>query len=84
MEYIEIPNLTLDMCQEKIDRDLYYPSQVVDFLASQEYKNLGWLNDGIFPPALDDWMELYRNQSGSYTIMVSHEKKYIYCVDMGD
>lgn len=80
------PPLTLDMCKEgKIDRDDYYPRTVLEVLVDQEgYTHLGWLNDGVNPPGLNDWMEQYRNRSGSYTIMVSHQFRLVYCVDMGD
>lgn len=80
------PPLTLDMCKEgKIDRNDYYPSTVIEVLVQKHgYKHLGWLNAGIYPPALNDWMEQYSNYSGSYTIMVSHSTRLVYCVDMGD
>lgn len=81
-----IPELTLDLCKAgKVDRDLYYPRHVIELLVDQEgYQHLGWLNAGIFPPALNDWEEVYSNYTGSYTIMVSHGSKLVYCVDMGD
>jgi len=82
----QIPDLTLDMCKAgRVSEHQYYPRHVIELLVDQEgYKHCGWLNDGIFPPALDDWMEVYRNYTGSYTIMVSHGSKMLYCVDMGD
>lgn len=79
------PPLTLEMCKAgKIRRNDYYPRTVIEVLEREGYKHLGWLNDGINPPGLNDWMEQYRNKSGSYTIMVSHQFRLIYCVDMGD
>jgi len=87
MHCISVPYapLTLEMCKAgKIDRDDYYPRTVIEVLSKEGYTHMGWLNAGVFPPALDDWMEQYRNESGSYTIMVSHGSKLIYCVDMGD
>lgn len=84
---ISVPytRLTLDMCKAgKIDRDDYYPRNVIDVLEQEGYTHLGWVNGGLVPPELNDWMEQYRNRSGSYTIMVSHGSKLIYCVDMGD
>jgi|694.fasta_scaffold00218_96 hypothetical protein len=81
-----IPELTLDMCKQgKVSRHHYYPRHVMELLVDQHgYTNLGWVNGGVIPPALDDWMEQYQNDTGSYTIYVSHSTKQIHCVDMGD
>jgi hypothetical protein len=87
MHHISVPYppLTLEMCKAgKINRDDYYPRTVIEVLSKEGYTHMGWLNEGINPPGLNDWMQQYRNQSGSYTIMVSHGSKLIYCVDMGD
>ena len=83
---LQTPELTLDMCKAgKVSRHQYYPRHVMELLVDQEgYTCLGWLNAGIMPPGLDDWMEQYRNDTGSYTIYVSHGSKLIYCVDMGN
>lgn len=82
---VPYPALTLDMCKQgKINRDDYYPRTVIEVLEKEGYTNLGWLNSGITPPRLNDWTEQYRNRSGSYTIMVSHQFRMLYCVDMGD
>lgn len=83
---LEVLSLTVDIIKEqgKVDDDYYSASDVLSTLEEAGYKNLGWLNDGINPPALNDWQEVYRNPSGSYTIMVSHSTMLIYCVDMGD
>lgn len=80
------PVLTLNVCKQgKVSDQFFYPRHVMELLVDQEgYTNLGWLNGGVVPPALDDWMEQYRNYTGSYTIYVSHGSKLIYCVDMGD
>ena len=80
-----IPELTLDLCKEgKLITNYYFPSDIIELLEKNGYKHLGWLNNDVFPPGLDDWMEQYANQSGSYCIYVSHSEKLIYCVDMGD
>lgn len=82
---VPYPALTLEMCKAgKIDHDDYYPRTVLEVLEKEGYTHLGWLNNGVNPPGLNDWMEQYRNSSGSYTIMVSHQFRMIYCVDMGD
>lgn len=83
---VPYPPLTLEMCKAgKIDRNDYYPRTVLEVLVDQEgYTHLGWLNAGIMPPGLNDWMTQYQNYTGSYTIMVSHGSKLLYCVDMGD
>lgn len=80
-----VPELTIDMCKQgRVSRNDYYPRHVIELLTESGYTHLGWLNAGINPPSLNDWIEQYSNQSGSYTIMVSHGSKLIYCVDMGD
>lgn len=83
---VPYPSLTLDMCKEgRINRDDYYPRSVIELLVEKEgYTHLGWANAGIPIPRLKDWITQYSNQSGSYTIMVSHEFRLVYCVDMGD
>lgn len=81
-----IPELTLEMLflDEIVNPDHYAPADVMELLESKGFQSLGWLNDGVYPPALDDWEEVYQNHSGSYTIIVSPSTKQIYCVDMGD
>jgi hypothetical protein len=82
---VTIPELTIQMLfTEIINPDHYYPAEVMELLESAGFKSLGWLNDGVFPPLLDDWVEVYQNVSGSYTIIASLNTKQIYCVDMGD
>jgi hypothetical protein len=81
----ELPVLNISLLKTLDNINMYYPRQIIEVLVDQEgYTHLGWLNDGVNPPGLNDWMTQYRNQSGSYTIMVSHGSKLIYCVDMGD
>jgi hypothetical protein len=82
----QTPELTLDMCKAgKVSSHQYYPRHVMELLIDQNgYTNLGWVNGGLVPPALNDWMEQYQNDTGSYTIYVSHSAKLIHCIDMGD
>lgn len=79
------PQLTVDLLKEGRVSEYHYTStDVILLLEEAGYTHLGWVNGGLQVPALDDWMEVYRNRSGSYTIMVSHGSMLIYCVDMGD
>lgn len=79
----EIPKLTISMLNDKIDKELYSSSEVFDLLKKEGYKALGWVNGGLVPPAIP-FIEIYRNWSGSTTIMINHEEKCYYCIDMGD
>lgn len=79
------PKLTIQTIEQNVvDEDIYSPGEVISILTSNGYKNLGWLNSGIVPPQMDDYTEIYRNRSGSYTIVISPSAKLIYCIDMGD
>lgn len=77
------PALTIDMV-EKGETSDYYSREVMELLEENGYVHLGWLNGGLVPPVLDDWEQIYSNQSGSYCIVISPSTKQIYCVDMGD
>jgi hypothetical protein len=77
------PALTLEMVLEGETKG-YYSREVIEVLEVNGFKQLGWLNGGLVPPALDDWEEVYHNDTGSYCIVISPSTKQIYCVDMGD
>lgn len=63
---------------------LHNHSDYLQFLDENGYTHLGWHNAGIKVPDANDWRCIYKNWSGSYTIMVSDTLKNFYCVDMGD
>lgn len=78
--------LTLQLIKAvgKVNKDDYNHNDVTDVLKAAGYTNLGWHNDGITVPTLEDWVEVYRNYTGSWTITVSHSTGLYYCTDMGD
>lgn len=83
--YEIMPELSINMLfNNYIDPSIYYPNEVVELLNKEGYTSLGWLNDNIIPPVYNDWERVYKNRSGSYTIMASPENLQYYCVDMGD
>ena len=77
--------LTIDVCKAKrfnFDVDSY--REVLDFLLQEGYTHLGWLNDGIKPPDAISFETQGINRSGSTCLMVNHDYKVMYSVDMGD
>lgn len=78
--------LTLQLIKAvgKVNKDDYNHNDVTDVLKAAGYTNLGWLNGGITVSTFKDWTEVYRNDTGSWTIIVSHSTGLYYCVDNGD
>lgn len=85
-----IPELTLDIILHEYINDKYLPQEVIKVLNNEDYTDLGWLNDTHSEArkldqrgVLTGFNTVYKNWSGSYTILVDAFRRY-YCVDMGD
>lgn len=84
MNFDYLPELNLSVLKSQhISRD-HYPNEIIDILQAEQYTDLGWRNAGIKIPEGAEFTQQYQNYSGSYTIMVNHEFRMYYCVDMGD
>lgn len=82
----EIIPLTLDILRDNRiygEDHVFNYTEVHDFLTKEGYKDLGWLNSGIKLPNLPFECQ-FSNYTGSSTLMVNHEVRYMYSVDMGD
>lgn len=87
---ILFPELTLDMILNNYINDKYQPQEVIKILLDEEYTDLGWINDYHSEASklnrcdlLNGFREVYKNWSGSYTILVDDFRRF-YCIDMGD
>jgi hypothetical protein len=67
-----------------INEDYADYSEAFEHMISQGVKHLGWLNAGITLPENCNWKRVYKNCSGSSTLMVDTTKRLMYSVDMGD
>lgn len=83
MKY-DVPFLEIDDLKGYINPAHYSPSEVIEVLANNNWKSLGWLNSGIQLPYDVPFEQIYSNRSGSYTIMGNFDAQLYYCVDMGD
>ena len=84
--FFPIPDLTIEMLMAgRVDRDLYYSSDVYELLDQEGYTDYGWLNSGnVKLPAGVKFTECYRSRSGATCINVNHQFRCYYSVDMGD
>ena len=58
-------------------------NEAMEDLTKQGVKHLGWLNAGINVPE-GNYERVYKNGSGSSTLMCDISKRLSYSVDMGD
>tara|TARA_R110000868_G_scaffold311513_1_gene572508 strand:- start:178 stop:702 length:525 start_codon:yes stop_codon:yes gene_type:complete len=64
-------------------RDYESYNESLEELEIQDVKHLGWLNSGIDVPK-GDYARVYKDYSGSSTLMCDLSKRIAYSVDMGD
>jgi len=67
-----------DNCSE------YGAAAVRSILRAEGYKDLGWTNDGAEIPKGLTCQKAYSNYSGSTTLMIAPQVRFMYWVDMGD
>jgi hypothetical protein len=63
------------------DYDSY--TEALNDLTNQGVKHLGWINSGIKIPK-GNYITVYKNRSGSSTLLCDLTQRICYSVDMGD